>query len=154
MSYSSDSICSFTGVLLVSLSDSKAPAGSTTRPGIIHTHIMDSRASFGDFLALTSALFYAMYVILLKVRIKSESRIDMMLFFGFVGLFNILICWPIGVFLNFTKIEVFQLPPNWIVWKAILINVGHITSLVMQDNKFFTRWPSLFLAIIYMFWLC
>jgi len=41
----------------------------------------------GNILALLSALFYAMYVILLKVRIKAEYRIDMQLFFGFVGLF-------------------------------------------------------------------
>ncbi|KAJ6610110.1 hypothetical protein B0H10DRAFT_2062145, partial [Mycena sp. CBHHK59/15] len=44
----------------------------------------------GDSLALISAIFYALYVILLKVRIRSESRVDMQLFFGFVGLFNVL----------------------------------------------------------------
>jgi solute carrier family 35 protein F5 len=115
-------------VVLVSLSDSKSRGGTTTRPGITHTQVMDSRATFGDVLALTSALFYALYVILLKVRIKTESRIDMRLFFGFVGLLNILICWPIGVFLNFTKLEIFEPPSGWKVWQAILINVGHISS--------------------------
>ncbi|KDQ30683.1 hypothetical protein PLEOSDRAFT_1074969 [Pleurotus ostreatus PC15] len=41
-------------------------------------------AKVWDSLALLSAVFYALYVILLKVRIKSESRIDMQLFFGFM----------------------------------------------------------------------
>ena len=62
-------------------------------------------------MALLSALFYALYVTLLKVRIRSESRIDMQLFFGFVGLFNILMTWPIGVILHLTGIETFELPP-------------------------------------------
>ncbi|KAI6133157.1 vacuolar membrane protein [Pisolithus croceorrhizus] len=43
----------------------------------------------GDILALLSALLYAIYMIFLKVKIREESRIDMQLFFGFVGLFNI-----------------------------------------------------------------
>ena len=75
-------------------------------------------------LALTSALFYALYVILLKVRIKSESRVDMQLFFGFVGLFNVLTCWPIAIVLHFVGAEVFEPPSSKSVWTAVLINVG------------------------------
>jgi solute carrier family 35 protein F5 len=78
----------------------------------------------GDFLALASALFYALYVILLKVRIRSESRIDMRLFFGFVGLFNILTCWPLGVFLHLVGVEPFELPTTKRALGAILISVG------------------------------
>jgi solute carrier family 35 protein F5 len=77
----------------------------------------------GDALALISALFYALYVILLKVRIGSESRINMQLFFGFVGLFNVLTCWPLGLLLHFTGIEPFGLPSNRNEIGAILLNV-------------------------------
>lgn len=87
-----------------------------------------SWAIVGDILALISALFYAMYVILLKVRIKSESRIDMQLFFGFVGLFNIVVCFPLGVILHLTGIEVFELPPTSNAWAVMFINVGFIIS--------------------------
>ena len=76
----------------------------------------------GDFLALVSAAFYALYVILLKIRIGSESRIDMKLFFGFVGLFNILLAWPVGLFLHVIGLEVFEWPTKNQVL-AILINV-------------------------------
>lgn len=85
----------------------------------------------GDALALLSALFYALYVTLLKVRVRSESRIDMQLFFGFVGLFNILVCWPIGVVLHLTGVEPFQLPYTSKVVTALLINV-RINRLAAQ----------------------
>lgn len=79
----------------------------------------------GDFLALVSAVFYALYVILLKVQIKSENRIDMQLFFGFVGLFNILACWPIGLFMHIVGAERLELPPTSKVVVALLINVSN-----------------------------
>jgi solute carrier family 35 protein F5 len=82
------------------------------------------RTLLGDCLALLSALFYAIYVILLKVRIRSESRIDIQLFFGFVGLFNILACWPIGVILHFTGVERFELPTTGRAVAGLLVNVS------------------------------
>ncbi|PPQ70973.1 hypothetical protein CVT26_014239 [Gymnopilus dilepis] len=116
---------SFTGVVLVSISDSETKgSGASTPYSKLHQMTVNSRATFGDALALLSALFYAMYVVLLKVRIKSESRIDMQLFFGFVGLFNILVCWPMGVILHLTKIEVFELPPSSKALYALLISMA------------------------------
>ena len=85
-----------------------------------------SRITLGNILALLSALFYAMYVILLKVYIKAEYRIDMQLFFGFVGLFNIVGCWPVGLILHLTGAEIFELPHTKPVVYGILINVRSI----------------------------
>jgi solute carrier family 35 protein F5 len=78
----------------------------------------------GDALALISAIFYAFYVTLLKLRIRHEARIDMQLFFGFLGLFNIIACWPIGVLLHVTGAEIFELPQSKSVVAVILINVS------------------------------
>ncbi|KAJ2920180.1 hypothetical protein MD484_g24, partial [Candolleomyces efflorescens] len=119
-------VTSFTGVLFVSWSDSstKQLAGPASRPKTTQATAHAPRPALGDALALVSALFYALYVILLKVRIKAESRIDMQLFFGFVGLFNVLTCWPIGVVLHFLGFEVFELPTSRMVWTAVLINMG------------------------------
>jgi len=116
---------SFFGVVLVSLSDSisSSPTDLATRSPSAHAMTTGAGAALGDFLALASALFYALYVILLKVRIKSESRIDMQLFFGFVGLVNVVACWPIGLLLHVTGLEVFELPPSRKAWQAILINM-------------------------------
>jgi solute carrier family 35 protein F5 len=118
---------SFCGVFLVSLSDSSSaapPHTSSPRPA---ANTMDmSSAIIGDALALLSAVFYALYVILLKVRVRSESRIDMRLFFGFVGLFNLLTCWPIGVILHLAKIERFEMPTSRNEIATIFFNVGCI----------------------------
>lgn len=85
-----------------------------------------SRITLGNVLALLSALFYAMYIILLKVCIKAEYRIDMQLFFGFVGLFNIVGCWPVGFILHLTGAEIFELPHTKQAVYSILINVRSI----------------------------
>ncbi|KAJ7492512.1 hypothetical protein FB451DRAFT_1218604 [Mycena latifolia] len=116
---------SFGGVLLVSLSDSiqpQQPAGAASRP-LAHVTELTPRPILGDVLALISAVFYALYVILLKVRMRSESRVDMQLFFGFVGLFNILACWPIGIFLHLIGAETFELPQRAAI-AALVINMG------------------------------
>ena len=82
-----------------------------------------SNPILGDFLALSSAMFYAFYVILLKVRIQQESRINMQMFFGFVGLFNILFLWPLGLILHFTGAETFELPNSGKAIGGLLVNV-------------------------------
>ncbi|KAG6885454.1 hypothetical protein C0993_001534 [Termitomyces sp. T159_Od127] len=82
-----------------------------------------SNLLMGDFLALVSAIVYGLYVTLLKVRIHFESRIDMQLFFGFVGLFNVLTCWVIGVLLHILGIEPFELPTSNVAIRALIYNM-------------------------------
>ncbi|SGZ28362.1 BQ5605_C027g10322 [Microbotryum silenes-dioicae] len=103
-------VLSILGVIIISKFDSTLPP--TTAPFPL----------LGDSLALLSALAYAFYVILLKVRIRTEARVSMTLFFGFVGLFNILLIWPIGVILHLTRIERFELPHGGMLWLSIAIN--------------------------------
>ncbi|KIP06510.1 hypothetical protein PHLGIDRAFT_30444 [Phlebiopsis gigantea 11061_1 CR5-6] len=124
-------LTSFGGVILVSLSDSSSkipdatPGGTVPSPGSpTPGNAFGPAPIVGDFLALLSALFYALYVTLLKVGIREESRVDMQLFFGFVGLFNVLFSWPIGLLLHFAHVERFELPISNKVMVAILINMG------------------------------
>lgn len=109
-------IISFTGVVLVTHADSaspdKGPGDSTP-----------SNAPLGDLLALLSAFFYAVYVTLLKLRIKSEDRVSMPLFFGFVGAFNVLCMWPVGVALDITGLEPFQWPIDKRTWIGVGVNM-------------------------------
>lgn len=109
---------SFGGVVLVSTSDSAQKDFSTPPTNRV------PRPLLGDFLALISALFYALYVTLLKLRIQHESRIDMQLFFGFVGLFNILLLWPMGILLHLFGVELFEWPHGKKVIAGILMNVS------------------------------
>ena len=98
----------------------------------------------GDALALTSALFGAIWVIIMKVRIKDESRLDMQLFFGLVGLCNLLLFWPIGLLLHLTGAESFGLPRTKQDLYAIIINVRHYISLVEKALIAVIRWRLLF----------
>lgn len=117
---------SFGGVVLVSLSDSSnkgSETGTSPSPGTPPGDAFGPAPIIGDSLALLSALFYALYVTLLKVGVREESRVDMQLFFGFVGLFNVIFSWPIGVLLHIARVERFELPISNKAMVAILINV-------------------------------
>jgi len=59
---------------------------------------------------MLSAVFYGLYVTLLKVKVKDENRCNSAMFFGFVGVFNVLLMWPLGVALDLLGIEPFQMP--------------------------------------------
>lgn len=102
----------FLGVLCVTLNDN--PQSTDTTPFQI--------VLLGDLLALLGALCYGIYSILLKLKVKDDSRIDMKLFFGFVGVFNTLILWPSLVIVHFLGLETFQLPPTKDIWFVILYN--------------------------------
>ena len=76
----------------------------------------------GDILALLGAIFYGCYTTLLKLKIGNEDRIDMSLFFGFVGAFNILLLWPVIPILNYIGLETFEIPMNATLWAILLLN--------------------------------
>ncbi|KAH8299931.1 hypothetical protein KR044_007548 [Drosophila immigrans] len=81
--------------------------------GIVATSINDlhdSKMTRGVLLALFSAFFYASYLVFVKRKSDTEEKVDIPLFFGFVGLWNLLLLWPIFFILHFTKIETFELP--------------------------------------------
>lgn len=86
-------LISFAGVVMVTISDIN---GTEVTKGIV--------------LALLSAFFYAAYLVLVKHKSDTEEKIDIPLFFGFVGLWNLLLMWPVFFVLNFTQIEPFELP--------------------------------------------
>jgi len=77
---------------------------------------------WGNILALAGALCYGIYSILLKLNVKEDSRIDMKLFFGFVGLFNFLFLWPPLIIMNQLGYEKLELPPNKSVYIIIIFN--------------------------------
>lgn len=102
----------FIGVLCVTLNDNPQTSDSTP----FHVVLL------GDMLALLGALCYGVYSILLKLKVKDDSRMDMKLFFGFVGIFNILLLWPSLIIVHYFDIEPFELPPNRDVWFIIIFN--------------------------------
>ncbi|KAJ1671749.1 hypothetical protein GGF38_000562 [Coemansia sp. RSA 25] len=85
----------------------------------------------GDMLALLSAALYGSYTTLLKRRIGNETRLDTPLFFGVVGLANILLLWPGFIILHYTGIETFQLPHSGSMW--LMIGVNALIGTFLSD---------------------
>lgn len=109
--------------MLVSLSDSQQ-SQPTPAPGPGPDLLqLVAGAVFGDALALFSALFYALYVVFLKVRIGAEERVDMQLFFGFIGLFTLALYWPFGLALHAAGLERLSLPHGRREIASVLVNV-------------------------------
>ncbi|KAF9089541.1 hypothetical protein BGX29_000946 [Mortierella sp. GBA35] len=121
---------SVAGVALVSESDrSESPMNDDV------LLMLDPKAPiaplFGDFLALMSAMFYGCYTVLLKVKIQNESRVNMPLFFGFVGLFNLVLLWPMFGVLHWTGIEPFELPADTkVIW---MIGINALVGTFVSD---------------------
>lgn len=107
-------ILSIGGVVLVNLSGNEKSAGITT---------------LGSLWALLGAILYAVYIVMLKRKVDREDKLDIPMFFGFVGLFNLLLLWPGFFLLHYTGFEPFQLP-NKLVLTCIVINglVGTVLS--------------------------
>lgn len=107
-------LISLVGVSFVSYSDTKELSQETVEQQV--------SPIIGDILALLGAFFYGCYTTLLKLKIGDEDRIDMPLFFGFVGAFNLLFLWPVIPILNYTGLETFEIPMNGTLWAVIIIN--------------------------------
>lgn len=59
---------------------------------------------------------------IMKKRVQNEDRVNMPLFFGFVGLFNLFLLWPGFVILHYSGVETFELPPTSKVWTIIVVS--------------------------------
>ena len=101
------------GVVLVSYSDLK----------------LESGLPLGSLWTLSGAIFYSSYIVFLRRKIDHEDKLDVPMFFGFVGLFCFLFLWPVFFLLHLSGHEVFEVPsrPQLL---AMLLNglVGTVVS--------------------------
>ncbi|KAM4627071.1 solute carrier family 35 member F5 isoform 2-T3 [Discoglossus pictus] len=107
-------ILSIGGVVLVSLSGTGGSQGKDT---------------IGSLWSLAGAMLYAVYIVMIKRKVDREDKLDIPMFFGFVGLFNLLLLWPGFFLLHYTGFEAFEFPSK-LVWIYIVINglVGTVLS--------------------------
>lgn len=89
----------------------------------------DGKGIIGSLWSLAGAALYAVYIVMIKRRVDREDKLDIPMFFGFVGLFNLLLLWPGFLLLHYTGFEAFELPSQ-LVWTYILINglIGTVLS--------------------------
>ena len=118
-------ITSLAGIALISKVDI---SGENDRNRGSFPHKSPQNIALGDVLALASAVLYGFYAIFMKKRVGGEANLSMPLFFGFVGMINLVTLWP-GLFvLHFTGAEVFEWPHTRRIWVIVLVSRASSTK--------------------------
>jgi solute carrier family 35, member F5 len=112
-------LASLSGVILIASIDT---SGENDENRGSFPHKTPRELAIGDIMAFVSALMYGFYAVLMKKRIGDESKVNMPLFFGLVGLFNVVLLWPGLVILHWTGIEPFEIPPTTRILTIVLVN--------------------------------
>lgn len=113
-------LASLAGIILISSVDLGQPDNDENRGDFPHK--TQAEIAIGDLMAFGSAIMYGLYAVVMKKRCGNEDRVNMPLFFGLVGFFNVIFLWPGFVILHFTGIEEFQLPPTGHIWTIVLVS--------------------------------
>ena len=122
-------LASLAGIILISSIDVSADQDKNRGS---FPHKSHKQIAIGDVLAFASAVMYGIYTTVMKKKIGDESRADMLMFFGFVGLFNIITLLPGFFVLHFTGIEKFELPPTRRILVIVMVSYG--SSLVLKTH--------------------
>jgi solute carrier family 35 protein F5 len=126
-------LASLAGVILISSVDL---SGANDDHRGSFPHKTTTQIAIGDAMAFFSAIIYGVYVTVMKRRVGNEERVNMPLFFGLVGLFNVLFLWPGFFILHWTGIEPFELPPTAGVWAIIAVSIFLLSSPCFRlDSK-------------------
>ncbi|PCG99562.1 Drug/metabolite transporter [Penicillium occitanis (nom. inval.)] len=129
-------LASLIGVILISRVDLSSSSPTTPDDAITpsdggndpYSSKTPAEIALGDAMAALSAIVYGVYTIVMKKQVGDESRVNMQLFFGLVGLFNVFLLWPGFILLHVLDIERFSLPTENRIWAIILIN--SVSSLI------------------------
>lgn len=114
-------LASLAGVVLISSVDL---SGKSDEDRGSFPHKSQASIAVGDGMAFFSAIVYGLYVTVMKRRVGDEDRVNMPLFFGLVGLLNLVFLWPGFFILHWTGIEPFGWPPTGKVWAIIIVSVS------------------------------
>jgi solute carrier family 35 protein F5 len=111
-------LASLAGIILISSVDL---SGDNDDNRGSFPHKSQRQIAIGDSMAFFSAVMYGVYTVVMKKRIGNEDHVNMPLFFGLVGLFNVIFLWPGFLVLHFTGIETFELPPTGRIWVIVIV---------------------------------
>ncbi|XP_037085403.1 solute carrier family 35 member F5-like [Pollicipes pollicipes] len=112
---------------------SKLLATAVNIAGVVVVSLSELSGEFripaGALWALAGALLYAAYIVLLRARVDHEDKLDLPMFFGFVGVFTVLMFWPGFLVAHYVGYEPFQLP-NAQQWLFLVTNgvIGTVLS--------------------------
>ena len=131
-------MASLAGIILITTVD---VSGETDKHRGSFPHKSPSQILVGNCLSLASAVLYALYTVLMKKRVRDEARVDMLLFFGFVGVFNLAFLWPGFIILHVTGLEVFELPPTTRILAIVLVGLFTYAIHFMGPNRKYRSTP-------------
>ena len=113
-------LASISGVVLISMIDTNKPRDDENRGSFPYKS--PAQIVVGDGMALLSAMLYGLYATFLTKHVGSEDRVNMPLFFGFIGIIVLVALWPGIPILHILNVERFALPPTRKVALVILAN--------------------------------
>ena len=126
-------LISLLGVSIISRLDF---TGETDKNRGSFPHKSAVEVAMGDILSLGSAILYGVYSVLIKKRIRDESRIDVLLFLGFVGAINTFLLWPGMILLHVFGVESFELPPSPRVWTIIIVSLTSLSGFEQSTDLY------------------
>lgn len=95
------------------------------------SEIGEPSSSRGIILSISSAFFYACYLVLVKRKNDIDEKIDIIEFFGFVGLWNVILLWPLFLVLNFSNLEPFEMPNKR---QFVVLFINGIVGTVISES--------------------
>lgn len=128
-------LASLAGVVLISSVDL---SGKSDEDRGNFPHKSQASIAVGDGMAFFSAIVYGLYVTVMKRRVGDEDRVNMPLFFGLVGLLNLVFLWPGFFLLHWTGVEPFGWPPTGKVWIIIIVSFPPSAALAMKVHNVLT----------------
>ena len=114
-------LASLAGIVLISSIDLSGDSSDDNHRGSFPVKSF-AELAVGDVLAILAALMYGIYSVFMKKRIADESAVNMPLFFGLVGLINVIFLWPGFFILHWTGLERFEMLPTGKVTAIVVLN--------------------------------
>ncbi|XP_051153976.1 solute carrier family 35 member F5 [Leptopilina boulardi] len=107
--------------------------------GLSDFTIETSRIPTSIILALVSTLTYAIYIVFLTRKAGNEEKLDVPMFFGFVGFFNLTLLWPLFFILHYGRWEEFEWPSHH-QWTVLIVNglFNFLSEIIWLWSCFFT----------------
>lgn len=82
-----------------------------------------SSQTWGNLLSLFGAICYANFLVFLQKQTVGKQGLNRPILFAFIGLFTMLFCWPVLLYLHLSKQERLELPTSGLVYLFLFLKV-------------------------------
>lgn len=96
---------------------------------MLSLHEMQGEFPVHALWAVMGALLYAVYLVMVRRRVDNEEKLNMPMFFGFVGFFTIVLLWPGLLIVHLSSQDEFPWPSGT-QWSFLVVNglIGTVIS--------------------------